>query len=512
MQFNSIKFKISVLYTIILGAILIIYSAVLYFSLYNTLYEDLDNELRTKAQEITKTVNLYLTTIKYDHRSFLFAVKRVINLKEKHPDQDKIKEIERKWLKKVDKLDLTADYIVFFDSEGNVITKSSNLKGNLLFPASEEKELQEEKFRNTKFNKRNLRIINFPFTYKGEENCVIQIGTSVKPTIYILQNRLFTILMSVPIILIIIGIVSRFFVVRMLKPVEAITETAKKISHEDLSAEVKTEHPDYEMKHLVAAFNDMISRLDKSFKHIAEFSSHVAHELKTPLAIIRGESELALRKERSPEEYKRKERSPEEYKNAIKVNLEETERMVKTVDDILLLAKLDYRPEIFQFEKLNMIPFLKEIYEQSKILASSKNISVSIDMADDETNINADKVHLRRLFFNIIHNAIKFNSKDGKVYITVKSDAENVIVSVSDTGVGITEGDLPKVFNKFFHINKSEENIEPGNGLGLSIALSVAKAHHGNIKVESQFEKGSTFPFYSFFIPFYFLYSYQFLD
>jgi signal transduction histidine kinase len=410
-------------------------------------------------------------------------VKRVINLKEKHPDQDKIKEIERKWLKKVDKLDLTADYIVFFDSEGNVITKSSNLKGNLLFPASEEKELQEEKFRNTKFNKRNLRIINFPFTYKGEENCVIQIGTSVKPTIYILQNRLFTILMSVPIILIIIGIVSRFFVVRMLKPVEAITETAKRISHEDLSAEVKTEHPDYEMKHLVAAFNDMIFRLDKSFKHIAEFSSHVAHELKTPLAIIRGESELALRKERSPEE----------YKNAIKINLEETERMVKTVDDILLLAKLDYRPEIFQFEKLNMISFLKEIYEQSKILASSKNISVSIDMPDDEININADKVHLRRLFFNIIHNAIKFNSKDGKVDITVKSDAENVIVSVSDTGVGIAELDMPKVFNKFFHINKSEENIEPGNGLGLSIAMSVAKAHHGNIKVKSQFNKGSTF-------------------
>lgn len=311
----------------------------------------------------------------------------------------------------------------------------------------------------------------------------IQVGTSLNPAIAILENRSQAIIISIPVILLLTSFVGRLLAVRILKPVENIAETASRITYKDLSARVKTEGLDDEMKHLASAFNEMISRLENSFKHTAEFSSHVAHELKTPLAIIRGESEIALRKDRDVEEYQR----------VIKVNLEETERMIKTIDDLLLLAKLDYRPEVFELEQFDFIPFFKEIYEQSKILAAQKDIAVTMSLPEEPVNIKADKLHLRRLFFNLIHNAIKFNFSGGKIDMALRPEDKKVVISISDTGVGIAEDDLPKVFDRFFQKETVPGDTEPSNGLGLSIAQSIARIHHGHIKVESQPQKGSTF-------------------
>lgn len=486
MKFNTIRFKISVLYTIALGAILIIYSVILYFSLHYILYSDIDDELRIKAQKISNTISSYLDVIGSDEQSFIFAAERTIRLRGTHPDISKIKESELQWLKEADKLDVENDYINFLDSQGKVITSSGNLQKENTFSyflhGTKIAKIEEEGFKNIKFGERNLRLINLPFNYKGKKG-YIQVATSLKPTIYILQNRLRAIATSIPVILLLAIFVGRLFAIRILRPVEEITKTAKRITHEDLSSRVETEHTDEEMRLLTGAFNEMISRLEKSFKHIAEFSSHVAHELKTPLAIIRGESEIALRKIRDPEEYQR----------VIRISLEEVARMLKTVEDLLLLARLDYRPELFKFEQFDLVPFLREIYEQSKILASQKNITVNIDMPQRPININADKLHLRRMFFNLIHNAIKFNSINGKIDIAVKSEDKSASVSISDTGIGIAAKDLPKIFNKFFHIDRTGQNIEPGNGLGLSIAQSIVKMHQGNIEAESQLDKGSTF-------------------
>jgi heavy metal sensor kinase len=303
------------------------------------------------------------------------------------------------------------------------------------------------------------------------------------PIIHILQRRIYITIIIVPIFMLLTSFVARFLATRILGPVEEITKTANKITHEDLSARVEVKYVDEEMKYLVNAFNDMISRLEKSFEYIEEFSSYVAHELKTPLAIIRGESEVALSKEQNNEEYKK----------VIKVNLEETERIIKTIEDLLLLAKLDYRPEIFKFEKIDIILFFEEIYEQSKILAIQKNISVDINMPEEGIYIRADKLHLRRLFFNLIHNAIKFNSDNGRIDIDLKVKNRNILVSISDSGSGIADEDLPKIFNKYFHKSCANQDTDSGSGLGLTIAQSIAKIHSGKIEVETHLREGVTF-------------------
>ena len=369
---------------------------------------------------------------------------------------------------------------------GKSVIKSGNLQSGLLVLSPEEMEdisQGDPVFKNIKFEKRNLRVIGTPFFYGEDKKFIIQIGTSLKPVIHLLQVRLMHIAISIPIILVLASFFGRLFSSRILRPVAEITSTARNITHEDLSLRVKTEHVDQEMKYLVDAFNNMISRLEKSFKYIAEFSSHVAHELKTPLAIIRGEADIALRKGRSPEEYKR----------VIKVNLEEAERMFKVIEDLLLLTKLDYRPEFFKFEVFNLTDFFEEIYEQSKILASQKDIQVSINMPEDKVLMKGDRLHLRRLFFNLIDNSIKFTPKDGKIKLNIRNEDRKVIVDISDTGIGIIEENLPKIFDKFFHIDKTSDQISHSAGLGLSIADSIVRFHQGNISVKSIPEKGSTF-------------------
>lgn len=486
MRLNSIRFKISVLYIAFLGIILIVYSSFLYFSLRYTLYGELDNELSAKAQEIAGAIDSYVEALGYNRRSFNFAVKRVIAFEGEYPEQNRIADLECQWLQKIDKLNLKEDYINFLNSRGETLARSANLHGALFSLSSKEiAKLLEGKpsLKNIKFEKRNLRTISTPFSYDDKNQYIIQVGTSLKPVIQLLQVRLMHIATSIPIILIFAGFLGRVFSSRILRPVMEITRTASKITHEDLSSRVKAEHVDEEMKYLVDAFNEMISRLERSFQYIAEFSSHVAHDLKTPLAIIRGESDIALRKDRGVSEYKR----------VIRVTLEETERMLKVIEDLLLLTKLDYRPEVFKFGRFDLIEFLWEIYEQSKILASQKEIEVSINMPPEPMHINADRLHLRRLFFNLIDNAIKFTPKYGRIDFTVKSENKKAIASISDTGIGIAKEDLPKIFDRFFHVDRTDQGIKSSTGLGLSIAQSIAKIHHGHIEVKSKLGEGAVF-------------------
>lgn len=447
MKIQSFKSKLTIVYTIFFLGVLILYGSILYFSLHSTLYEDFDAELKAKTDKLIKEF--------HEYRDFQ----------------------KREWI-------FGTDYVNVIDSRKRPIISSKNLRGKLLnvfIKNAPHPKYKKVVFKVAGFDKRKLRIINVPFV-KGDRRYILQIGSSLRPLIAVLQERLSYIIVSIPFVLIAAGLLGYFFISRAMKPIKNITRTAQNITHEDLSTRIEEKLVDDEFRWLVSAFNDMISRLEKSFKHISEFSTHVAHEIKTPISIIRGEAEIALRKERSPEEYIR----------VINVCLEESKRMLKTIEDLLLLARLDFRPELFKFERTNLHEFMNEIYEQSKILASQKEISVEKNFKE-EVYVDVDKIHLRRLFFNLLNNAIKFTPKNGTIKLSVRKEYGNINISVSDTGIGIPEEDLPKIFNRFFHIDRTGQDTEPSNGLGLSIARSIAMIHNGTIHVTSEPQKGSTF-------------------
>ncbi len=239
---------------------------------------------------------------------------------------------------------------------------------------------------------------------------------------------------------------------------------------------------DEEMKCLGESFNDMIERLEESFSHVQEFSSYVAHELRTPLTIIKGETEVVLHSNHTPEE----------CNDLMRSNVQEVDRMLKTIDQMLLFADMNYRKQS-DFERLDFIEFLKDIYEKTQILASEKQIQVNFEIPKENIAIIANCTELRRAFFNLIDNAIKFTPKDGSIGINVKRQKNKVYINISDTGIGIRQEDIPKIFNKFFRAPSGEKKSQLGSGLGLGIAQSIIRMHQGRIEVRTQPQKGSTF-------------------
>ena len=303
------------------------------------------------------------------------------------------------------------------------------------------------------------------------------------PSNLLQTNKLFFILVPILLTLLFGYIVGQMIVEKILKPIKEITDTANNITHEDLSLRVKAENVDEELRCLIEAFNGMVSRLGESFEYITDSSSYIAHELKTPIAIIRGESEFALKKEREKDEYKR----------VISVNLEEAKRMLKIIEDLLLLTKMNYQPDVLKLEQIDLTQFIQIIYEQAKILASKKNIMVNINIPEGAGMVNADELHLRRLFFNLIDNAIKFTPANGNIRISLKYENQKAVVSIADTGIGIGKENLPKLFDKFFRIEGKVKDSSPSSGLGLSIAQSIVKVHKGEIAITSEIGKGSIF-------------------
>ena len=487
MRLNSFKFKISILYSLLLGAILVLYSYFLYWGLSVALYDELDKELRTKAKATADVLNLYLRATGDSPKVVDYVFNRISFPEEVDARLEIVAKIDFYWAQRFEKLNMQDDLMHLVGPTGASLGKSKRLSNELtqIFLAQLKgfDYTQEQTFADLHYKKRVLRLVSVPCFFNGKGPYVLQIAVSQKPVIQLLKNRLFAIIISVPFLFLLMFVIGFFFVGQLMRPVVEVTRAAENISHRDLSLRVTAKHSDEEMHRLAAAFNDMIARLEKAFKHIEEFSSQVAHELRTPLAIMRGESELALRKERTSEEYKR----------AIRVNLEEIGRMLKTVEDLLLLTKIDYRPEIFKKENFDFVTFFREVFEQAKVLAQNKGLDVEFVDPHTEVILNGDRHHLRRLFYNLIHNAVKFTLPGGRIRLGVSVGGGKLLAVVQDTGVGISAEDLPKIFDRFFHKDHGIVMEESGSGLGLSIAMAIARSHGGDITVRSVPGKGATF-------------------
>ena len=486
MKFRTIKFKFGVLYVLLLSVILTAFSSFLFFSARYVLYRNLDHELLEKSRELTEMINLYLSQSAAGGDSIIVASRKVIRLEGVPRTHTMRNETEERLLRIVDKYNLEKDVVNLADSHGVTIVRSrdSNLGALDRFLKSRNASLYRAQIPGPEYKTfQQSRMIFLPVKFRDGKQYILQIATSTNAIDHLLREWAIFIIFAIPAMALLTSFLSRLFVNQILKPVQEISRTAEKISHEDLSLRVEARDADEEMQGLANSLNEMIQRLETSFGHIQEFSSHAAHELKTPLAIIRGESEIALRKDRDAEEYRR----------ILAINLREFERMVKVIEDMLLMSRLEYETQIYEFHDMDLKDFLKEIHGQSEILALKKEIRVELHCPESNFKLKADALHLRRLFFNLLDNAIKFSPKGGEIQIRLKKEKNSAQVSISDQGPGISAQNLTKVFNKFFHQNTSGADLPPGNGLGLSIARSIAIAHQGEIKVESTLGNGSIF-------------------
>jgi len=483
MKLSSIKFEISILYTAILGLILIAFSFILYL-ISNSYIHQTDQQLKIKAQAIDYTIKSYLSVLGENHDGLVQAVNKTLSMKNENFLQYKTWKITQKWRKQAQSLNLNRDYINFVNRDGNEVFSSPNFDSRLCIFFLEDIQFLQGlpiEYRTLSIKHKNIRVINYIFTDKYIGRYLIQVGEPQDYFIQQLHKWLFSIAISVPLILILTSFVGRLLANRILRPVYEITNLANRITQQDLSARITNKNFGSEMEALVQSFNEMIARLEKSFKYNEQFSYHVAHELKTPLTIIQGEAELMLRKERTAYEYQR----------ALKIITEESKRVRQTVDDLLMLTKLGYQPEAFKFEEFDFTEFFIEIMEQNRLFASKKGITIKMHLKNLKSPLilKGDRLHLRRLFFNIIDNAIKFTPSNGSININFDLEQNKIICSIADTGPGIAPENLKKIFDEFFRA----DNDTAGSGLGLNIAQTIAKLHQGEIQVESQLGIGTTF-------------------
>jgi len=327
-----------------------------------------------------------------------------------------------------------------------------------------------------------VRVVTMPVTEAGRVSNLVQVGMSLE-NMYKTRRRFLLIMASVlPLALLLAGGGGWLLARRALKSVDRMTRTAQRISGEHLDERLQVTGSDDELDRLAKTLNDMLGRLDDAFHQMRQFSADASHELQTPLTILKGEMEVALRSQRSPEEYQR----------VLKSGLEEIDRINHLVDGLLLLARADAGVLRMDLSPVELKQLLQEICEQMRIVADDHSISLHASLPET-VSVPGDREHLRRLVLNLVDNAIKYTPAGGKVTLSLQSDNDWASLKISDTGIGLSGDEQQRIFSRFHRATETRSRDERGIGLGLSIARSVAEAHGGRIQVESTPGQGSTF-------------------
>ncbi|MFP6637819.1 MAG: heavy metal sensor histidine kinase [Nitrospinaceae bacterium] len=460
MAFKSIRSRLTAWYVTLLGAILILFSIFLDYFLSKRLYESVDNSLAVSATVVA-------TSARMRYRSPL-------------PGLDQIFEqfLEVRNLNK---------FYRIYDGSGNVGSRSSNINASQ-FPLSQVAYADALKGKNTYETflvdgEHPIRVITMPIIIEKKLANLVQVGTSLEAVQGTLKNLRILLFTAVPSVLVLAALFTRFMARRALKPISKIIQTARNIGQgRELSQRMPVLKIQDELGQLTLTFNEMMDRLENSFIQMRQFSSDASHELRTPLTVLKGQNELVLSKPRELEE----------YQEVIVSNLEEINYMSKILEDLFILSKSDENQILLNCKRMDLRDLVDEVCKHAEVLAGEKDIRIIIACLES-VEINGDKVRLRQMIWNILHNGIKYTQPRGELKVSLRDEGEFALLSIKDTGIGIPKNDLPSIFNRFYRVDKARSRDEGGSGLGLSICKYIAEAHKGKIDVESKLSVGSCF-------------------
>jgi len=287
---------------------------------------------------------------------------------------------------------------------------------------------------------------------------------------------------TLPVLFLIAGAGGFLLAGRSLRPLVRIQEQTRRITGQSLNQRLEIGQSSQELATLAETFNELLSRLDASFDTMRRFVADASHEMRTPLAVIRGEADVALGRERSPEE----------YRESLAVIHDESKRLTRLVDDLLNLARADAGHVKLQVQEFYLNDLLSECCRSVQALAAAKDLTLECRCGDDAP-FRGDEELLRRLVLNLLDNAIRYTPRQGRVTVLLERAGDLLEIRVSDTGVGIPPEAAPHVFERFYRADVSRSRTDGGFGLGLAIVQWIAESHHGSVGVESTPGAGSTF-------------------
>lgn len=263
-----------------------------------------------------------------------------------------------------------------------------------------------------------------------------------------------------------------------MRPLGYMAQVAEKISANRLDQRIEPERWPRELTTLATAFDGMLNRLDHSHTRLAQFSADLAHELRTPIHALMGQTEVALSKECPPEEYRR----------ILESNLEEYQRLARMINGLLFLARAENPKTSIERSRQDARAELEAIREFHEALAEEQGVSMT---CKGQADVYADPILFRRAVSNLLSNALRHTPTGGQIVLSAEQTQDHGVVRVSDSGCGIAAKDLPRVCERRYCPDQGTARCAEGNGLGLAIVKSIAELHGGTVAVESNPGQGT---------------------
>jgi heavy metal sensor kinase len=282
-----------------------------------------------------------------------------------------------------------------------------------------------------------------------------------------------------------IAVTGGFLLIRSsLRPLDNIAMRAQRITSRSLHERMPVSATGDELQQLSIALNRMIERLEEAFHHISRFSADASHELRTPLTIMRGELETAVQNPKLDAE----------VRDTLGAVLEETVRLSKIVDQLLTMSRLDAGEAFLEVSSFDFSELVRTTVEYMRLLADEKKLALKVE-ATEKVQVEGDQSRLQQVVVNLLDNAIKYTPKGGSISVSAHGDPDKAVLTITDTGIGISQEGQAHIFERFYRTDKARSRELGGIGLGLSIVKSIGAAHGGRVSVQSAEGRGSTFCF-----------------
>lgn len=445
---TTMRTRLTLLYVGLLSLVLVLYGGFVSFSLWHTLIRELDASLDRDGE----------------------TVENVITITPNGRVQVDLSEREANFLLEV------------WSKDGELQYHSKELGTQMLGPPIMPNDPSHPPNQSIRLNSKTVvRVITKPHRI-GDRHLVLRLGVSETFLRGEFREMLSALVFGLPVALLIVGITGYSVARRTLRPLDSMARHAKQINAEHLNERLIIENPGDELGNFASAFNETLTRLQRSFEQLERFTADASHELRTPLTAMRSVGEVALQGDGNIHD----------HAEVIGSMLEEVYRLTGLIDTLLLLSRADSGHLPLHSSPVALLDLAAESAGLLEILAEEKKQSVKIE-GDRDLTFTGDRFILRQAFVALIHNAVKYSPPEATIRVRVKTKNGDPVVEVHDSGPGIPVEHRDKIFDRFYRVDKARSRDEGGVGLGLSIAEWAVRAHGGKIELECEPEPGCTF-------------------
>ncbi len=477
----SLRNRIAIYYTVATSFLIAAVFTIIYFMVGSVVYRQFDEEIKKEVSEILTEANVNPNDFKgFDSFKDIenSAVRRA-------PDSDGDNvpggksDNDADNVPTANNMNVDTEFIEIVNRSGEVVKKSSSLSWCVLaFDPSR----PEATYFNSSFGEVAIRQIQVPLkNSKGITEGFLIVAVPTKNAIIVLHDLRLVFLLSFPLIILTLFILTRLIAVKSIRPVEKIISTAEKMTQVNLHQRFALPYHHDELYRLSTTINAMLDRMQDAFQREKQFTADASHELKTPLATVKGTLEVLVRKPREREH----------YESRILFCLQELNRMASLIDQLLMLARYDRHGLRPKTDRVVLFTHLEEVIARKRPEAKEKEIAITTTLPE-ELSVRADPAMLDIIFDNIISNAIKYSPPESAISITTEQVENSVECTIVDQGIGIPEEKINSIFERFYRVDESRNSGTGGSGLGLSIVKKLTDLQNIKISLKSGKGKGTT--------------------